>query len=93
MACKRPGVRVPLAPLHFKAQISNTEPVVATAVEGRNEGQAPVSDLGWLTSTDRDGGCASHASVGFDGLQQVISLQASGRQPGFDPLAQGLAGS
>jgi hypothetical protein len=40
MACKRPGVRVPLAPLHFKAQISNTEPMVITTVEGQNEGQA-----------------------------------------------------
>jgi hypothetical protein len=41
MACKRPGVRVPLAPLHFRGTISNTEPVVLSAVEGQNEGQAP----------------------------------------------------
>ena len=41
MACKRPGVRVPLAPLHFKSTISNTEPVVLAAAEGQNEGQAP----------------------------------------------------
>jgi len=40
MACKRPGVRVPLAPLHFKTPISNTGPVVLTAVEGQNEGHA-----------------------------------------------------
>jgi hypothetical protein len=41
MACKRPGVRVPLAPLHFKATISNTGLMVLTAVEGQNEGQSP----------------------------------------------------
>jgi hypothetical protein len=75
MACKRPGVRVPLAPLHLKGLKSNTKLVVLTAVEGQNEGQA-VSDLGWLTSTDRDGGCAPHVLVGFGSLQQVISLRA-----------------
>jgi hypothetical protein len=39
MACKRPGVRVPLAPLHFRSQISNTEPIVINPAEGQNEGQ------------------------------------------------------
>jgi hypothetical protein len=39
MACKRPGVRVPLAPLHFKGIMSNTEPVVVIAVGGTARGR------------------------------------------------------
>jgi len=35
----------PLAPLHFKATISNTEPMVLTAVQGQNEGQPPSVTL------------------------------------------------
>jgi hypothetical protein len=39
MACKRPGVRVPLAPPQFKVHNSNAEPVTITLVEGHSEGQ------------------------------------------------------
>ena len=39
MACKRPGVRVPLAPLQAKRYDSNAKPVTITYVEGHSEGQ------------------------------------------------------
>ena len=39
MACKRPGVRVPLAPLQFKRHDSNAKPVTITLIDGHFEGQ------------------------------------------------------
>jgi hypothetical protein len=67
MACKRPGVRVPLAPLHFKSTISNTEPVVLTAVEGQNEGQA----LSWLTSAAPSYGGVCPAAVSLAACKRL----------------------
>ena len=61
MACKRPGVRVPLAPLHFKAPISNTKPIVLTSSKGQNEGQA----LGWLASVTPVIAASAPAAVGL----------------------------
>jgi len=75
MACKRPGVRVPLAPLHFRSQISNTKPVVLTTVEGQNEGQSAVSGLGLLTSTDLHGSLVLSCRDGFGGEQEVMRLR------------------
>jgi hypothetical protein len=38
MACKRPGVRVPLAPLQISEYISNSEPVTTAYRGGQFEG-------------------------------------------------------
>jgi hypothetical protein len=38
MACKRPGVRVPLAPPQVKLYNSNAKPVTMTLIEGHSEG-------------------------------------------------------
>src|SRR5215472_5190217 len=41
MACKRPGVRVPLAPLQLKDLISNTQPTTRTRPRGTSRGRRP----------------------------------------------------
>jgi hypothetical protein len=71
MACKRPGVRVPLAPLHFKSTISNTEPVVLITVEGQNEGQV----LAWLTCGVSQRWRYLLCCGGFGSVQEVMNLR------------------
>ena len=79
MACKRPGVRVPLAPLHFKGIKSNVQRVVLTTVEGQNEGPP----LGWLTSVVPSDGGVCPAAMAWQcarGRQSARSRLCSRRE-------------
>src|SRR6266581_1545792 len=72
MACKRPGVRIPIAsPVH--AHISNSEPVTGPAPEGhlRGSSAASVIVVGLLTCGGAEDGPALSAVLGIADVQEA----------------------
>jgi hypothetical protein len=82
MACKRSGVRIPIAPPGH-AHISNSEPVTGPAPEGhlRGSSAASVIAVGLLTCGGAEDGPALSAMSRIDDVQEVPSSASEAGRP------------